>query len=518
MSDIDVDWLTMAITVVGLGVVVLMNRQTVPVPQVPDPTGEAMEVDEAQLKPTKDKGKEYQLGLEGDLKAKATQIYNYVCSVVETSFQIQRYFENALVSENKNINWMEREHPKEFETFQTAMAWLSSRASELMGLQSQLVSMGATGLAASMQNMFNTPTQVYNRLLQYNYLSPDDVEQYDEERVRAMLADVVKATGYGLGLISQQVDNYAALTAEAMQRLDNKLDDVIMQDADGHLLMRDPTSAGMVYLEQTRRITHYDKDGNPQVMERREYMNMPQNQFPPGPQEPIGWQNTGYLQQSDYTDPYERTNQYPSDPYQTINPKEIDLTVSDVQDQFKVVKNPGGGVNLKKGTEYQNPEVVSAELVGKQSYSTAEAKPVGIEEIPNAPVVYHKAPPRKVKEPFRVEDKDEADDRFFQEIDTTVNDPPDNAVVETQYDEIAVDAQGNTNIFGDIRNANPYGAVQQEIVPKKGIKRGRSASMAAPDRSQAIVVQAKMGVPEEEQFLPGPKGKQVKVETAPANP
>ena len=69
MSDIDVDWLTMAITVIGLGVMVVMNRQTKPEPQVPDPTGEVMQVDETQLKQTKDVKHEYELALQGDLKA-----------------------------------------------------------------------------------------------------------------------------------------------------------------------------------------------------------------------------------------------------------------------------------------------------------------------------------------------------------------------------------------------------------------------------------------------------------------
>ena len=356
----DLDLFTAVATAAGVILVaVSMRKDNVPPPPVPDPQGEVMDVDVVQLQPAKDKGKEFELAAQGDLRAEANRIYNYVCGEVEKMIQLQRYFESGFMAAgNKNINWLKQTLPDDYRNLIVALNYCRIKETEFRELNSKLISDGVTDLAAAMANLFATPTQVIARLNQYAFVSEDDIRSYTLEEIRGMLGGFQRAGGEAIQALQDQIDNYANLTAEAMERVDNKLDNAIMQDDDGHLLMQDPNSAGMVFLKQTRQITLYDQYGNPYTREQTEYANMPQNQFQPndGPGN-MGWQGTGYLKgpgMDETLEGYQRTNNYPKDPYRTIQQETIDIDMNEANDLFQVNKVPNGGIQLGAMDQYKN--------------------------------------------------------------------------------------------------------------------------------------------------------------------
>ena len=518
----DQDIFTAVAVVAGVVLVAVnMRKDNVPPPPVADPEGEVMDVDVVQLQPTKDKGKEFQLAAEGDVRAEANRIYNYVCGEIERMIQLQHYFESGFMAAgNKNISWLKQTLPDEYRNLIVALNYCRIKETEFKELNAKLISMKVNDLAAAMANLFATPTQVIARLNQFAFVSEDDIRKYSMEEIRGMLGGFQRAGGEAIQALQNQIDNYAELTAEAMERLDNKLDNAIMQDDAGHLLMKDPNSAGMVYLKTTRQVTLYDQYGNPYTKEQTEYANMPQNQFQPndGPGS-MGWQGTGYMQPgvNEGLEGYQKTNNYPMDPYRTIPQEVIDIDMNEAGEAFQVSKVPNGGVQLAAMDQYKNEwnsgdekeedDRFSVHKSGKKPVVTTKSKPQKTKveqsfnsasvhvldqgvDVVDKPNLYHTAPPN-----YFIETREQAkmDSEELVKIETVVdpqvNDPPNDGVVETQFDQttIPTDEQGNTNIFGDIRNPNPYAGVQQQkaLIPKRGPKRGsirgRSQSFLDPE-------------------------------------
>ena len=101
----------------------------------------------------------------------------------------------------------------------------------------------------------------------------------------------------------------------------------------------------------------------------------------------MGWQGTGFQQPgvNEGLEGYQKTNNYPMDPYRTIPQEVIDIDMNEAGEGFQVNKVPNGGVQLAAMDQYKNEwnsgdekeedDRFSVHKSGKKPVVTTKSKP-----------------------------------------------------------------------------------------------------------------------------------------------